>query len=127
MKTAKELADFLRTLESSALFAQAANHLDRLAAIEAAVPGEVEEIERLCNLRADSLRKLAELGVSLYPEEHNQVTTLLTIVAKLTAENQALTEGVRLYRAADCPFAQPVQIKEWEAKHGHLVDGKVTT
>lgn len=98
---------------------QIALHLDRLAAIEAAVPGEVGARARgfIPHLRDDAFvfgeRDLNGIA--------DVLGSLLAIVGKQQEQIQALTEGVRIYRAADCPFGQPVQIREWETKHGHLV------
>ena len=92
--------------------------LDRLAAIEAALPDEVRHIASEHAIVVQYGPTIARLKRM---EAHEDRGTLLAIVGKQQERIEALTEGVRIYRAADCPFGQPVQIREWETKHGHLV------
>lgn len=131
MKTAKELAQIARAYESEAksagkivFFREIAAVLDRLAAYEAPLPelAEIEERHRLAEEGADVPGEPpTDSQCDAWNAGHHDRGALLVALKRERAEKEALVEGIRLYRAEECPFAKPAQITEWERKHGHLV------
>lgn len=114
---------------------QIALHLDRLAAIEAAVPEEAADLQRAhdkSGLRKHSASEWAAMHpmllIAITEATDERCAALLAIVGKQQEQIQALAEGVRLLiKKHDGTATSMQEAREWEAKHGHLVEKKVTT